>query len=132
MTPIERLQAAINLLEQALSEEYLWRFDTWHSPGPWTAGVHDGDWDGVRSASTISDSSGELVGQVIQSRDANLIVTLHRTIDAQLSLLRHAEKFLATVGHHTSNIAGPFIDDALNLADAILATPALAEGGDRG
>lgn len=121
MTPTERLQAAIDKLEQ---------LRTGSTQGEWWA-TH-GRLSPDIFAGTGSSDDVLVVSDGHLDADAELIVTLHRTIDAQLSLLRHAEKFLASVGHHTSNIAGPFIDDALNLADAIIGTPALAEGGDRG
>lgn len=119
MTPTERLQAAIDKLEQHTGE-------TWYFASPSDAGLlsRQGWIDAINPA-----GEREVLG-LVGPGDAELIVTLHRTIDAQLSLLRHAKDVAAhlrPLSYHEL----AFIDDALNLADAILGTPALAEGVDR-
>lgn len=128
MTATERLRAAIDKLEQQLAATYPVR--------------HDSEWVVTHEATEterhifVLDShndgyDGSVVADCWSTAGAELIVTLHRTIDAQLSLLRRAEKFLGTLGHHTSNIASPFVDDALALAHAINGKPAITEGADR-
>ena len=111
MNPVERLQAAVEKLEQLKADS---------TPGPWSVNVHHNAMHSAEFRAPGPWNGFLLVAAHVNDGDPELIVALHRTIDAQLSLLRHAEKFLGNVGHHTSSIAAPFIDDALALADAIL------------
>ena len=115
MNPVERLRAAIEKLE--------WLRD--HStPGPWA--IDDNDAAIFTFGPTVAGgtiayvNTDQRTGDRRPYGDASLIETLHRTIDAQLAILRSAVKFLGSVGHHTSSIASPFVDGALALADAIL------------
>lgn len=52
--------------------------------------------------------------------DLRPVVTLHRTIDAQLAILRDAVEFGATFGYGTSGARSAQIDHWFDLADAIL------------
>lgn len=76
MTPLEELQAAHKRLSELRAGS---------SPAPWTAVYIEDDKPLERTVAdatmwAISDDTFDLV-------DADLIVTLHRTIDAQLSML---------------------------------------------
>lgn len=108
MTPIERLQAAIDKLEKSSGEEW----------SAWS------DFDDAHHFAITAWNLGggrEVVGEVLSAADAHLIVTLHRTIDAQLDTLRLARAYFgaAITGPDTSNA---FADLALAMADAILGT----------
>lgn len=115
MTPAERLQAAIDKLEAAQGE-------TWHdSPtieSPW----------GPRAVIAASNPGGghHVTAGTVSADDAETIVTLHRTMDAQIAILRttllRAEAAIsggAIVRHVWSRDQA-----ALALADAILGHPA--------
>ena len=104
MTAVERLEAAIAKLERAKD------FTT---SGPWEH-VRDSEaafgykpvWE-----SLVLSGGGEAIldwGSDVREADAELIVTLHRTIDAQLAVLRAGLSYGAPL--HTE----------LALADAIL------------
>lgn len=89
MSPEETIRAAIARLEQQRDAS---------TPGPWEAvgGTIDG---GPYSSCEVVTSDVDCMsycyggtGRGIQNRaDGALIVTLHRTIDAQLRILREAE-----------------------------------------
>ena len=106
MTPAERLQAAIEKLEhqKALS-----------TTGPWEAYTVPGT---RKEAEYVAIGIGDSEARVVRFEggyfDADLIVTLHRTIDAQLAILRAALKA------RTLALYSPMTDPALALADAIL------------
>lgn len=119
MTPIERLQAAIALLEKQRSAtepvrpDSRWVVDYELAEGMGLIHVldsHNGGHDGSIVATATSEAS------------AQLIVTLHRTIDAQISILR------AALARADVKIAGGGVSHAvwwhtrypLELADAIL------------
>jgi hypothetical protein len=72
-TPIEELQAAHKRLSELRHGA---------TPGPWTA-VNDDDFEEI----DISGAAPFNVGSVWTRHSADLIVTLHRTIDTQLSIL---------------------------------------------
>jgi hypothetical protein len=77
MNAVEKLEAAITKLETLKADA---------KPGPWTiAPPHniDVDWRCI-------DSHGGVCLADATVADAELIVTLHRTIDAQLAILRAA------------------------------------------
>lgn len=93
MTPIERLEAAIEKLEQHSGE-------TWHEDG------YDGF--GTLAVNASNSGGGRNVAGLMGPGDAHLIVTLHRTIDAQLAILRFAVDGLYD------------LPEFLMLADAIL------------
>lgn len=87
MTPAEKIQAAIEKLETLKAEST--------GPNPW---IIDRDfphivmhpdkpgnsWDGQ----VVADTGTDELGLPITPADARAIVTLHRTIDAQLAILR--------------------------------------------
>lgn len=110
MSPVDRLEAAVELLERMSVDgsDGAWYAD-WLTGGPalgWRAGVFNG-------VERIA---------LCQERDAHLIATLHRTIDAQLAILRRAlpkasAKYAADAeGFHLSHL----FEEELALADAIL------------
>ncbi len=113
MTPVERLQAAIVRLE-SLREEA--------PPGPWE------HWPSQSSRRLYSGLdldhpiSAEEVLRADSKYSTQLIEVLHRTIDAQLTILRHE------LARAEAKIAGGGVEravwsnarDTLALADAIL------------
>lgn len=114
MTPVERLEAAIKRLEQLRDAA---------TPKPWHAQEddltnevdvwHDQEW---RSHVANVGVAGE--PRVIA--DAELVATLHRTIDAQLAILRDsAERYSGRVSADWVPIS-PSAINALALADAVL------------
>lgn len=93
-------------------------------PGPWTA-LHSGPAHGDHSYVTADDeaivsiSANDGTDEEFRAPTADLIVTLHRTIDPQLDLLRLA------AGYYGARITGPessttFAELGLALACAIL------------
>lgn len=118
MTPVERLQAAIATLTNFTGED-------WHA-STYINGVTDIE-------ATNAGGGRRVITDLFLSDDAHLIVTLHHTIDAQLQILQHAlaraEAKLAS--GRVQHAVWSHERDALRLADAILDTPALAEGADR-
>lgn len=109
-TPIERLQAAIEKLKQQRKDtfgqgEHGWWVEEQQANPAFEAevrakGVPDGFHDGIAMVQDIAD--------------AELIVTLHRTIDAQLAILRH----VAT--HYSGDLGIGTNRHVVALADAIL------------
>ena len=118
MSAVETIQAAIEKLEMLRTKS---------TPRPWTAMEYDsnpgdrgvpiigggeiGSMEGHLTAYTMTLGSEEQ--SVI---DAELIVTLHRTIDAQLALLRAAQDDYNQYGGKPS----PFFANDVALAIAIL------------
>lgn len=106
MSTMPRLQAAIDRLEQ------LRDFST---PGPWEVDTNmpfSRDLVGIfserRKCYAVKFDSDDQPKQ----RTADLIVALHRTIDAQIALLKLAD--------YAALVPNKFTDAALALADAIL------------
>lgn len=101
MTPLERIQTAIDKLEQLKADS---------TPGPWLSST-----SGFGSWIEAPVNEGFVAGGTGQNTD--LIVTLQRTIDAQLNILRGAltdpELLLYGEAHGSAS-------HALALADAIL------------
>lgn len=94
--PVERLQAAIDKLETLSGEEW----------SAWT------DFDDTEHFAITACNLGggrEVVGEVLRAADANLIETLHRTIDAQLAVLAYG-----------ATVASDIPASIVALADAIL------------
>lgn len=91
MTPVERLQAAIEKLEHHIDE-------SWHL-------FHGHMGSGIEAS---NPGGGRLITGEIRGEDADLIVTLHRTLVAQLAILRFAVDGLYD------------LPEFLMLADAIL------------
>lgn len=114
MNPVERLQAAIEKLERLRDES-----DPIRPDSAWVT-----DYDVTEDARRILvlDShnggyDGSTVAEVTSEGRAQLIVTLHRTIDAQLAILWAAQ--IETTDVMTA-IEKPYWEAALALADAIL------------
>ena len=101
MTVVERLEAAIAKLEQLTAEG---------TPGPWVGRTN------ILGIRRLMDSEGGVLAEMFDATDhgdesfenTDLIVTLHRTIDAQLAILRFAVDGLYD------------LPEFLMLADAIL------------
>jgi hypothetical protein len=99
MTPVEKLQAAIDKLTM-LKEQSTPRWARSHdytAPGELALCFHD-----------------------LLDADAELVLTLHRTIDAQLAILRDAVEFGKTFGYGESGSRSSQIDHWFELADALL------------
>ena len=127
MTPAELLQAAIDKLERLKADS---------TPGPWWHWPEAGDIEIYSDWRDPAHRGGEVViAPRIRPRDgwgrdaviyrdnyepnAELIVTLHRTIDAQLAILRAAVKN-EDVRRSDRLWSGALSNTALALADAIL------------
>ena len=112
MNAVERIEAAIERLEarRDASTRGRWEF----SLDPFSESV----------AYVIGSSEAyELASDLIEE-DADLIVTLHRTIDAQLAILREAHRF--ATHRYAALFTFPYIPsdwNAVALADAILGAP---------
>lgn len=111
MNPTERLQAAIEKLEAAQGE-------TWYFTTPGDEGLLSRQgW-----IDAVNPGGGRQVLGLIGPGDADRILMLHRTIDAQLWILQHE------LARAEAKIAGGGVEravwsssrDALALADAIL------------
>lgn len=112
MSPVERLEAAIEKLEtlRAGSASDL----PWSSSG----GVVE-VWDDRTDSGAVIFRPTVRWSDRVAAHNASLVVTLHRTIDAQLDLLRLAR------GFYGAQITGPeaasaFAESVLALTDAIL------------
>lgn len=106
MSAVERLQAAIEKLERLRKDafgqgEHGWWVEEQQANPAFEAEVR---------AEGVPDGFHDGIAMVQDMPDAQLIVTLHRTIDAQLDILRRA----------VDGWAGVEAQDALALADAIL------------
>lgn len=115
MTPVERLQAAIEKLETLKTES---------TPGPWSVNVHHNAMHSAEFRAPNPFNGFMLVAAHTNDVDPELIVTLHRTIDAQIAVLdntlvRYAK--LDPSGEWEPRAPGGVI--AMSLADAILGTP---------
>jgi hypothetical protein len=111
---VERLEAAIERLEQLRAESHDWRVPvSADEDGPQV--IHDFDTDGH------GPGTGPLAWTTSDEAAAN-IVLLHRTIDAQLAILNHASA-RAVSKIQTGGVPRAVWShekDALVLADAIL------------
>ena len=114
-TPAQRIKEAIERLEElkAKSASGPWQWRLYH-------GVHDSKSRLVRVVETKKECGYDrvqLLAEYLTRADADLIVTLHSTINAQLALLR-----AAMVEHSDvmTSIEKPYWVAALALADAIL------------
>lgn len=108
MNAVERLQAAIEKLVTLKVES---------TPGPWIYGGQGWLFGGKRYT---DDELGDLFGELkYLDADGVLIVTLHRTIDAQLAILLFGVKRLTAVQTLTGKHAEAHAHE-LALADAIL------------
>ena len=114
MTAAGRLQSAIEKLEQLRADAF---------PGPWEAynsrpenGSHSfvmADHSAILSVSANDGSEEEF-----RAPTADLVAVLHRTIDAQIAILREGITWLEWVPELTAAAASETA-----LADAILGTP---------
>lgn len=110
MNPVEKLEGAIAKLELLKGAK---------TPAPWWRGMNDG------FSFTIEgpESDSHPVAQRLIGPDAEMMVTLHRTIDAQLRILTLG---LRDYEHHGDMRMSLPLDHsiaALALADAILGDP---------
>ena len=106
MTPVERLTAAIEKLETLKAES---------TQGQW---VISGAWlHAVQPAHVFGSVA---VGRMDHERDDALVVTLHRTIDAQLAILRAGLEQAKSEEAYPHYWYAPPKDGTLALADAIL------------
>lgn len=115
MTPVERLQAAIDKLERlkAKSTQPTGGRDSWLQGSIRRPFEDDGE---VYSGPVEVRVSSDIITH-IQAEDAQLIVTLHRTIDAQLAILRDVLE-AANIERNWDTLV--YTLNALALADAIL------------
>ena len=93
MTAVERLEAAIAKLEQLKADS---------TPGPWDwqhSSVHGGQVlaEQVVNQPGVSGDFTLVSADTYLAADCHLIVTLHRTIDAQLDLLRAGLEVISEV-----------------------------------
>ena len=118
MNAVEKLKAAIEKLETLKAET---------TPGPWTTdswfpGVafeYDSYWN-LAGPEYTATSGVYLDGEPsipIQAATADLIVTLHRTIDAQLAILRNAAEYFTDFPEYVDDLDWTLL---FALADAIL------------
>jgi hypothetical protein len=105
---VERLEAAITKLETLRAES---------TPGRWVAEDESFNGPYVRAwfDNEFNGNTG-IAGTRHGMPDADLIVTLHRTIDAQLAILRAARDDFERFGRKPSK----FFENDVALADAIL------------
>jgi hypothetical protein len=115
MSEIEEIDAAITKL--TAEREAAMR-------GPWVANENFGYYGGSFGIEGgLEDEWEDSPGYALEKTDAELITTLHRTIDAQIELLRLGASFLASVGISTSTITSPLIKGIIALAKSINGTP---------
>ena len=110
MTVVERLEAAIAKLEQLKADGTL---------GPWNVDMipETGECRVVRFFEFFGSHLEEVTNGGSIQPDADLIVTLHRTVDAQVAVLTAA---LIEHSDVMTPIEKPYWTAALDLADAIL------------
>lgn len=111
MNAVEKLEAAISKLEAQKRDTTL---------GPWT--MYGGEPFGYGIEGGYNPGDPDKAGETVVARseiadeDVDLIVTLHRTIDAMLALLRLALEY----GELSEGTGSRFTAAALALATAIL------------
>lgn len=119
MTPVENLEAAIARLEGLRMAA---------TPGPWFR--EDEDEHFLSHNYPGSDDFGFTIGPgvvnefecyvaPVKEADGLLILVLHRTVDAQLSMLRNALGYLSEYPDRPRAIYS-WVADAIRLAEAIL------------
>lgn len=108
MTPMERLQAAIEKLE---------RLRVGCTPGEWWVTPGGGESWVFAGPGTADDVM--VIGDARLPQDTELIATLHRTIDAQIAILREALFQLEGAPARAGFIGNEF-NLFMRLADAIL------------
>lgn len=115
LPPLARISAAIEKLERLKAES---------TPGPWGVesmkfGSEMGDYVGawIPGVAEIAVTEHEGDTPPLDPDDADIIVTLHRTIDAQLDVLNAIEWW---VRHNKVGEENAAVCNVLKLADAIL------------
>jgi hypothetical protein len=119
VTPAETIAAAIEKLEHLRSRG---------SDGPWRVDVLSR----TNGTVAVSNEVGRYVAHYVAEPDAERIVTLHRTIDAQLAILQHAlaraESKISTGGNDRAvwshekdayRLAALILNDAAAMHDAM-------------
>lgn len=109
MTPVERLQAAIDKLEKFKAES---------TPGPWSVNVHHNAMHTAEFRAPNPFNGFMLVAAHTNDADPELVVALHRTIDPQLAILR--AEFERTSTPLVPGMYAIVEEHVLALADAIL------------
>ncbi|MFF2054149.1 hypothetical protein ACFVU2_21260 [Leifsonia sp. NPDC058194] len=109
MTAAETIAAAIEKLEGLRSAS---------SPGPWRIATSPYDVDLVSCEGSALLSGGEGYGWFREDADLDAVVTLHRTLDPVLAILRDSLRNIEVVGEGPRAPLG--IPEAFNLARAIL------------
>ena len=113
MNAVERLEAAIEKLETLKVAS-----DDNPAPAVWRVSPH-GEWGvDIVSRYPSDEKDNEVIAERVYTPDADLIVTLHRTIDAQLAILRilHAAWQIWGITEHGRRMKV----NVVALADAIL------------
>lgn len=124
MTPVEKLEAAIAELEELRADS---------TPGEWYAESEEQHY--LSHNHPDSEGFGYTIGPdvvtefesymaPVKEADALLILTLHRTIDAQLRVLRHGALGAADMAIGGTPDEPASVLDAIDLADAILGVDA--------
>jgi hypothetical protein len=103
MTPAETIQAAIEKLTEQRNAAM---------QGPWRGRVLN-HW-GTPTPGVWADEAGDYIGYSMNQADADLLVTLHATITAQLAILQRSLDWL------TNNAMPHIAPEDLALANAIL------------
>lgn len=114
MTPVERLQAAIEKLERLKAES---------TPGPWSVNVHHNAMHSAEFRAPGPWNGFMLVAAHVNDADPDLIVTLHRTINAHLAILQFGVQRQKAVDWLNRPGSDKHVEAArleLALADAIL------------
>lgn len=114
MNASERIQAAIERLE---------KLSRLGSDGPWKA---DRLTAGVGKVA-ISNDVGRFVAHYVEANDAERIVTLHRTIAAQLAILSHAISDHDDDVQHWADEGKPHLRSCLKVSPIHIAAVALAD-----
>jgi len=91
MSAVETLQTAIDTLKRLKAAS-----DDDPTPAKWNLGGHYGFGIDIVSRYDEDQKDAEVVAERVYPPDAELIVTLHRTIDVQLAFLRAARSDLTT------------------------------------
>ena len=130
LTPAEKIEAAFALAIDKL--EGLKRYST---RGEWLAAVSLGSDNDLQYSVVSNDSEGsfdvveavtdESISRPEASANADLIEALHRTIDAQLAILRSGQNIVLASGREPVGISawgwdGPRVAEAFALAAAVL------------
>jgi hypothetical protein len=106
---IERLEAAIERLEALRAES---------TPAPWAATRHGVETVPEFDLHRFDDMPETIARTELLRADADLIVTLHRTINAQLAILRReVSRLTRTVTWDSGSIPEPLIGREISAED---------------